>query len=76
MKKLMLAMCCLAVVLISSQAFADQPTLSISDIYHQAQSAGISHTIQREVRPLRSILMSSSLLYPLFLATMQKICSQ
>ena len=38
MKKLMLAMCCLAVVLISSRAFADQPTLSISDIYHQAQS--------------------------------------
>ena len=38
MKKLILAMCCLTVVLISSQAFADQPTLSISDIYHQAQS--------------------------------------
>lgn len=38
MKKLILAICCLAVVLISSQAFADQPTLSISDIYHQAQS--------------------------------------
>ena len=38
MKKLMLSMCCLAVVLASTQAFADQPTLSISDVYHQAQT--------------------------------------
>ncbi len=38
MKKLMLAICCLSALLVSSQAFADQPTLSISDIYAQAQS--------------------------------------
>lgn len=38
MKKLMIAVCCLAVALASAQALADQPTLSIADVYQQAQT--------------------------------------
>ena len=38
MKKLMIAVCCLAVALASAQAFADQPALSIADVYQQAQT--------------------------------------